>query len=178
MPSPWRERGLRCPLQVSSCAQIQRCRTARLASGGYAPDRVLEFRARLDVFALLRAGALVGGAITRWGFDSGLLLRLTFHPPNLIVEHGSQRQQVAVSWYSPCPPIVRPHLHCPTCGRGCYALHEVGGIFTCRIAPLDYAYRQFSREWDRTVDGSPNRPDDMVWGLMRLSKVITQIPIA
>jgi hypothetical protein len=58
------------------------------------------------------------------------------------------------------------------------ALHEVGGIFTCRIAPLDYAYRQFSREWDRTVDGSPNRPDDMVWGLMRLSKVITQISIA
>lgn len=114
--------------------------------GTHAPDSVLEFRARLGVFALLRAGALVGGAITRWGFDSGLLLRLTFHPPNLIVEHGSQRQQVAVSWYSPCPPIVRPHLHCPTCGRGCYALHEVGGIFTCRICGnLDYACRHINR---------------------------------
>jgi phage terminase large subunit-like protein len=36
----------------------------------------------------------------------------------------------------------------------------------------------FSREWDRAVDGSPNRLDAMVWGLTRLSKVITQIPIA
>jgi phage terminase large subunit-like protein len=35
-----------------------------------------------------------------------------------------------------------------------------------------------SREWDLTVDGSPNRLDAMVWGLTRLSKVITQIPIA
>jgi hypothetical protein len=35
----------------------------------------------------------------------------------------------------------------------------------------------FSREWDRAVDGSPNRLD-AVWGLTRLSKVITQIPIA
>jgi phage terminase large subunit-like protein len=36
----------------------------------------------------------------------------------------------------------------------------------------------FSREWDRSVDGSPNRLDAMVWGLTRLSKVITHIPIA
>jgi hypothetical protein len=36
----------------------------------------------------------------------------------------------------------------------------------------------FSREWDRAVDGSPNRLDAMVWGLTRLSKIITQIPIA
>jgi phage terminase large subunit-like protein len=36
----------------------------------------------------------------------------------------------------------------------------------------------FSREWDRAVDGSPNRLDAMVWGLTRLSKVITHIPIA
>jgi phage terminase large subunit-like protein len=35
-----------------------------------------------------------------------------------------------------------------------------------------------SREWDRSVDGSPNRLDAMVWGLTRLSKVITHIPIA
>jgi hypothetical protein len=114
--------------------------------GTYAPDRVLDFRARLDVFVLLRAGALVENAITNWRFESGLLLRLAFHPPNLIVEQGSQRQQVAVSWYSPCPPIVRPHLHCPTCGQGRYALHEVGGIFTCRICgELDYACRHINR---------------------------------
>jgi len=36
----------------------------------------------------------------------------------------------------------------------------------------------FSREWDRAVDGSPNRLDAAVWGLTRLSKVITHIPIA
>jgi hypothetical protein len=35
-----------------------------------------------------------------------------------------------------------------------------------------------SREWDRAVDGSPNRLDAAVWGITRLSKVITQIPIA
>ena len=35
-----------------------------------------------------------------------------------------------------------------------------------------------SREWDGAADGSPNRLDAMVWGLTRLSKVITQIPIA
>src|SRR5262249_24789102 len=88
----------------------------RFAIGStYAPAGVLEFRARLDVFALLRAGALVEGAITNWRFDSGPLLRLTFHAPNLTVEHGSQRQQVAVSWYSPYSPIIRPHLHCRTC---------------------------------------------------------------
>ena len=33
----------------------------------------------------------------------------------------------------------------------------------------------FSREWDRAVDGSPNRIDATVWGLTRLSKVITHI---
>jgi hypothetical protein len=112
----------------------------------YAADRVLEFKERLDGFALLRAGALTEGTITHWRFDNGLLLRPRFHAPNLIVEHGSQRQQVAVSWYSPYPPIVRPHLHCPTCDRGCYALYEVGGIFTCRICgQLDYACRHINR---------------------------------
>jgi hypothetical protein len=112
----------------------------------YAADRVLEFKERLDGFALLRAGALTEGTITNWRFDNGLVLRLTFHAPNLTIEHGLQRQQVAVSWYSPCPPIIRPHLHCPTCGRGCYALHEVGGIFTCRICGnLDYACRHINR---------------------------------
>jgi hypothetical protein len=59
----------------------------------HAADRVLEFRARLDVFALLRAGALVEGTVSNWRFDNSMLLHLTFHAPNLTVEHGSQRQQ-------------------------------------------------------------------------------------
>jgi hypothetical protein len=53
---------------------------------------VLEFRARLEVFALLRAGALTKGATSNWRFENGLLLRLAFRPPNLTVEHVSQRQ--------------------------------------------------------------------------------------
>jgi hypothetical protein len=43
---------------------------------------------------------------------------------------------------------------------------------------LDQLEAEISREQDRAVDGSPNRLDAMVWGLTRLSKVITQIPIA
>ena len=43
---------------------------------------------------------------------------------------------------------------------------------------LEGEMMSFSREWDRSVDGSPNRLDAMVWGLTRLSKVITHIPIA
>jgi phage terminase large subunit-like protein len=36
----------------------------------------------------------------------------------------------------------------------------------------------FSREWDRQVDGSPNRLDAAVWVLTRLSRIVTYIPIA
>jgi phage terminase large subunit-like protein len=36
----------------------------------------------------------------------------------------------------------------------------------------------FSREWDRSVDGSPNRLDAAIWALTRLSKIVTNIPIA
>jgi hypothetical protein len=58
----------------------------------YSPDRVLEFKVRLDVFTRLQAGAPVEGAITNLRFDNGLTLRLTFCAPNLTVEHRSQRQ--------------------------------------------------------------------------------------
>ena len=48
------------------------------------------------------------------------------------------------------------------------------------LAPeqLEAEMMTFSREWNRAVDGSPNRLDAAVWGLTRLSKVITHIPIA
>src|SRR5262249_48214347 len=99
-----------------------------------------------DGCVLWRGGALTEGTIPHGRFNNGLLLRRRFHAPNLIVEQGSQRQQVVVSWYSPYPPIIRPHLHCPTCDRGCYALYEVGGILTCRICgQLDYACRHINR---------------------------------
>jgi phage terminase large subunit-like protein len=43
---------------------------------------------------------------------------------------------------------------------------------------LEAEMMAFSRESDRAVDGSPNRLDAAVWGLTRLSRVITHIPIA
>jgi len=45
------------------------------------------------------------------------------------------------------------------------------------LAKLEAEMLSFSREWDRQVDGSPNRLDAAIWGLTRLSKVVTYIPI-
>src|SRR5262249_14177983 len=46
------------------------------------------------------------------------------------------------------------------------------------LGQLEAEMMAFSREWDRSVDGSPNRLDAMIWGITRLSKIITQVPIA
>jgi phage terminase large subunit-like protein len=43
---------------------------------------------------------------------------------------------------------------------------------------LEAEMLQFSRDWDRDTDGSPNRLDAAIWALTRLSKVLTAIPIA
>jgi phage terminase large subunit-like protein len=43
---------------------------------------------------------------------------------------------------------------------------------------LELEMLQFSREWDRAIHGSPNRLDAMVWSVARLSRVVTNIPIA
>lgn len=43
---------------------------------------------------------------------------------------------------------------------------------------LEAEMMSFSREWDRQVDGSPNRLDAAVWVLTRLSKIITDLPMA
>jgi phage terminase large subunit-like protein len=56
--------------------------------------------------------------------------------------------------------------------ENCRVLHRRG------LDQLESEMMSFSREWDRAVDGSLNRLDAMVWGLTRLSKVITYIPIA
>ena len=55
-------------------------------------------------------------------------------------------------------------------------LYEKGRVL--HLDQLEAEMMAFSREWDRAVDGSPNRLDAMVWGLTRLSKIITHIPIA
>jgi phage terminase large subunit-like protein len=43
---------------------------------------------------------------------------------------------------------------------------------------LEAEMMSFSRDWDTKVDGSPNRLDAAVWVLTRLSKIITNLPIA
>jgi phage terminase large subunit-like protein len=58
-------------------------------------------------------------------------------------------------------------------------LFERGRVLMRRgLDQLEGEMMAFSREWDRSVDGSPNRLDAMIWGLTRLSKIITHIPIA
>jgi phage terminase large subunit-like protein len=46
------------------------------------------------------------------------------------------------------------------------------------LSKLEAEMLRFSREWDRDVDGSPNRLDALVWALSRLGKIIKNIPIA
>jgi phage terminase large subunit-like protein len=46
------------------------------------------------------------------------------------------------------------------------------------LAKLEAEMLSFSRDWDRDVDGSPNRLDAAIWALSRLSKIVTDIPIA
>jgi phage terminase large subunit-like protein len=46
------------------------------------------------------------------------------------------------------------------------------------LAKLEAEMLSLSRDWDRDVDGSPNRLDAAIWALSRLSKIQTNIPIA
>ena len=58
-------------------------------------------------------------------------------------------------------------------------LYEKGRVLHRHgLDQLEGEMMAFSREWDRAVDGSPNRFDAMIWGITRLSKIITHIPIA
>jgi phage terminase large subunit-like protein len=51
-------------------------------------------------------------------------------------------------------------------------------LHRCGLDQLEAEMMSFSRDWDTKVDGSPNRLDAAVWVLTRLSKIITEIPIA
>jgi len=58
-------------------------------------------------------------------------------------------------------------------------LYEKGRVVHRRgLDQLEGEMMSFSREWDRAVDGSPNRLDAMVWGITRLARVVTDLPIA
>ena len=58
-------------------------------------------------------------------------------------------------------------------------LYEKGRVLHRRgLDQLEGEMMSFSRDWDRAVDGSPNRLDAMVWVATRLSKVVTELAIA
>jgi len=58
-------------------------------------------------------------------------------------------------------------------------LYEKGRVKHRRgLDQLEAEMLSFSREWDRAVDGSPNRLDALVWGLTRLGRIIAHVPIA
>jgi phage terminase large subunit-like protein len=56
--------------------------------------------------------------------------------------------------------------------------YERGRVIHRKGVDLNKLEASFSRDWDRTRDGSPNRTDAAAWALTRLSKIITNIPIA
>lgn len=57
--------------------------------------------------------------------------------------------------------------------------YEKGRVLHRRgLDKLEAEMLSFSRDWDRDVDGSPNRLDAAIWALTRLGKVITSVPIA
>jgi len=58
-------------------------------------------------------------------------------------------------------------------------LYEKGRVLHRRgLDQLEGEMLAFSRDWDRKIDGSPNRLDAMVWAITRLSKVVTELAIA
>jgi phage terminase large subunit-like protein len=58
-------------------------------------------------------------------------------------------------------------------------LYEKGRVLHRHgLDKLEAEMLSFSRDWDRDVDGSPNRLDAAIWALTRLSKVLVSIPIA
>lgn len=57
-------------------------------------------------------------------------------------------------------------------------LYEKGRVLHRRgLDQYEGEMMAFSRDWDRKVDGSPNRLDAGVWALSRLAKVVLDIPI-
>lgn len=103
-------------------------------------DRLAENRPRLEIWELLRCGALVDGATTelRWGEKA---CRLATHSPNLWIDGNP----ILVVWDEPIPGVGRPWFACPRCHRRC------GHIFLDELAcrkclHLDYASRHLYRQ--------------------------------
>jgi hypothetical protein len=111
-------------------------------------NRLVEFLPRLSGFQLYKAGALTDGAVMRWRIGHELGVRTTFRAPTLIIETGSDRLEVEISWHRPRPWFENPRLQCP-CGRTAYHLYWVDGRWRCQgryCRPrIDHARRRIFR---------------------------------
>ena len=111
----------------------------------FASDLLVENNPRLNVFALLRSGALTDGVVTRlkWGEKT---CQLTAQRTGILLDDGEQQQRIAIIWHSPLPWIGKPAFVCPACNRDCYCLHEKAGVFACRKCHgMSYASRHLYR---------------------------------
>ena len=98
------------------------------------PDRdLIEFHPKLNANAMNRVGALVAGARTVWRWPQGqkATVRATHGQIFLI----GDRVQVIRFGLIPLTLLYggeRVRFFCPSCGRGCYYLHDKAGVFACR----------------------------------------------
>src|SRR5215471_21677384 len=85
----------------------------------FASDLLVENNPRLNVFALLRSGALTDGVVTRlkWGEKT---CQLAAQRTGILLDDGEQQQRVAIVWHSPLPWIGKPAFICPVCNHDCY----------------------------------------------------------
>src|SRR5215831_5961498 len=88
-------------------------------------------------------------------------------PPNVCISAANANQILSVSRKSRRAEVKR-------CGLNQLASYMKKGRVLHRhgLDQLEGEMMAFSREWDRAVDGSPNRLDAMIWGITRLSKII------
>jgi hypothetical protein len=112
-------------------------------------DLIAESNARLDLFWLLRVGALVQGTVTTveiGGTGEGQRPARTAN----VCRQGSgvtiDGSHVALAWDSPMPGVERPWFVCPGCDRRCRFLYLRDSIACRRCHGLDYASRHIARQ--------------------------------
>jgi hypothetical protein len=121
------------PFDFVTVDPVRARKTTQRATHGR--ENLVEQHAKLDVFALLRGGHLIGNRIT--------------------VAIGDQQQTILVDWEAwRGDDRLRPNFLCPRCARRCRRLHQKSGTLVCRLcAGYDYASRhtnRFHRHFHRT----------------------------
>jgi hypothetical protein len=105
-------------------------------------ERLTSSHPMLDVHQLAREGLLAPGTEARIdGGEGHGGYRLAVAGGGILEIDG---QQIQVGWHRSLP---LPCFICPRCGRGCYKLHRVGGVWACRTPchRLTYASRHIGR---------------------------------